>query len=273
MSDLCSIRWLLATAVFALPVFALPAWGQTQAQEHHISAPISFFDDAEVMTPGMLNVSNDFSYDSADAGHDTAYPGVSATLGLTKQLTFVASTGYDQSEFEQDSVNGVSDTYVGLKIVLRPEKKRWPAVAVKPSLEVLGDPSIHDNPLAPSRANFLIPVMVQKSFDLWRVYYTGGYLTRGVVFHSLAWEWNQWSHVTPTVVLSYGRLVTEQDFLSELGLNRSRPDILVGAGVVLTPNWGFYGNLSRSFGRRDQNSIRYQISAGISYTFRVWGNP
>jgi hypothetical protein len=182
-----------------------------------------------------------------------------------------ASTGYVRSVFEDIGVNGISDTYVGLKFVLLPEANHRPALAVKPSLEILGEPSVHDNPLAPARANVLIPVMIQKSFENWRIYYTTGYLTRGIYFNSLAWEWNGWSRVTPTVLLSHGRITKDQDFIAALLLNRSRSDILVGAGFFLAPNWGAYANVSRSIGRSDPNSLRYQISAGVSYTFRLWG--
>ena len=252
-------------------VLAATAYGFAQAPEHRISAPLAFFDDADVMAPGMMNVSTDFGYGRVEAGHDTSFPGGYATLGLTNRMHFSGGTGYVRSVFEDIGVNGISDTYVGLKFVLLTETDHRPALAVKPSLEVLGTPSVHDNPLAPARANFLIPVMVQKSFETWRVYYTSGYLTRGITFHSLAWEWNGWSRVTPTVVVSHGRLTKDQDFIAELELNRSRSDILAGAGIFLAPNWGAYANVSHSFGRRDPNSLRYQLSAGVSYTFRVWG--
>jgi hypothetical protein len=238
--------------------------------DHRISAPIAFFDDADTVSPGVLSLSSDFSYGSVEPGHDTSFPGGYFSLGLVNRMDVSGGTSYVQSVFEGDAVNGIGDTYVGLKWVAITEGERRPAVAVKPSLEVLGEPSVHDNPLAPARANFLVPVMVQKSFEQFRVYYTTGYLTRGIFFHALALELDRWSRVIPTVVVSHGRLTKDLDFISELHLNRSRSDVLVGAGVPLSPNWGVYGNVSRSFGRSDQNTLRYQISAGISYTVRVW---
>ena len=263
-------RWQV-TLMFAVLLVTTPGYPQTP--EHRISAPMSFFDDADVMPPGTVNLSSDFSYGSVDAGHDLAFPGGTITVGLNRRMHLTGSTGYVRSVFEEVGVNGIGDTYVGLKFVVFMEGKRRPALAVKPSLEVLGDPSVVGNPLAPGRANFLIPVTVQKSFDTWRVYYTTGYLTRGIVFHSLAWEWNGWSRLTPVVVLSHGRLTRDQDFIAQLGLNRSRSDILAGVGIGLGRNWGAYWNFSRSFGRSDPNSLRYQISAGLGYTFRFWGKP
>ena len=264
---------IILVVISILAGWVLAAAGFAQAPEHRISAPIAFFDDADVVAPGVLNVSTDFSYGRVEAGHDWAFPGGYATLGLNQRMHLSGGTGYVRSVFETTGVNGIGDTYVGLKVVLLTEGDHRPALAVKPTLEVLGTPSVHNNPLAPGRPNFLIPVMLQKTFETWRVYYTTGYLTRGITFHSLAWEWDGWSRVFPTVVVSHGRLVTEQEFISELGLNRSRSDILAGAGIFIAPGWGAYGNISHSFGRRDPNSIRYQISAGVSYNFRLWGKP
>jgi len=254
-------------------ILMLLASATAQVAEQQISAPIAFFDDADVISPGVLSVSSDFSYGSVAAGHDTSFPASYATLGLTRRMHLSGGTSYVRSVYEDTGVNGIGDTYVGLKFVLIPESDRLPGLAVKPSLEVLGTPSVHDNPLAPGRPNFLIPVMLQKSFDTWRSYYTTGYLTRGITFHALAWEWNGWSRVTPTVLISHGRIHKDADFISELGLNQSRSDVLLGAGIYLAPGWGAYGNVSRSFGRSDPNSLRYQVSAGLSYTLRLWGEP
>jgi hypothetical protein len=253
-------------------LLALPVAAQTVTEQRRISAPLAFFDDADVTTPGMLSVSSDFGYGKVESGHDTSFPSSYLTLGLTDRMHISGGTGYVRSEFEDIRVNGIADTYVGLKVVVLPEGERRPAIAVKPSLEVLGTPSVYNNPLAPDRANFLIPIMVQKSFEQARVYYTTGYLTRGIVFHALVLELNRWSAVTPIVVLSHGRLTKELDFISELGLNRSRSDILVGAWFPVAPNWTAYGNVGRSLGRKDPNTLNYQVSAGVSYSFRVWGD-
>jgi hypothetical protein len=260
------------TTILAVILLA-SATTAAQVERQQVSAPIAFFDDAEVVAPGVLSVSSDFSYGSVEAGHDTSFPASYATLGLAPRMHLSGGTSYVRSVYEETSVNGIGDTYVGLKIVLLPEGERLPGLAVKPSLEVLGTPSVHNNPLAPGRPNFLVPVMLQKSFDTWRTYYTTGYLTRGISFHALAWEWNGWSRVTPTVVISHGRIHKDAEFISELGLNRSRSDILAGAAFYLAPEWGAYGNVSRSFGRSDPNTLRYQVSAGLTYTFRLWGEP
>ena len=138
-------------------------------------------------------------------------------------------------------------------------------------IEVLGTPSIANNLLAPGRVNFVMPLILQRSYSQWRVYYMGGYLTRGLQFHSLAVEADWWAHVTPSVVLSHARLTRDLGLISELGLNRSRSDILGTVSVTFSPRWGVYGSVGSTFGRTDANSLRFQASGGITLNLRVWG--
>ena len=178
-----------------------------------------------------------------------------------------------RSDFEQTRITSAADSDVGVRILLLQEKPKRPAVAVKPSIEILGEASLVNNVLAPNRVNYIFPVHVQKSFEQFRVYYTAGYLTRGILFHALAGELNHWNRVTPTVILSSSRLTRDLGLVSELGLNRSRSDALGGVAININPKWSVFANAGRSFGRMDQNSARYQVTAGISMNLRLWGEP
>src|SRR5262249_12908570 len=159
--------------------------------------------------------------------------------------------------FEQFRVNGASDSYLGAKILLVPEGKRRPALAVKPMIEVLGSPSVRTNILAPQRVNFVSSALVQKTFEESRLYYIAGYITRGIWFQSLGAELNHWSRVTPVVAVSHARVTRETDLIAELGLNRSRSDFAGGAMVALSPSWSAFVMAGRSFGREDLNTTRY----------------
>src|SRR5262249_21306108 len=132
-------------------------------------------------------------------------------------------------------------------------------------------PSIATNILAPERVNFVPSALVQKTFEEYRVYYMAGYITRGIWFQSLGCELNRWNRVTPVVVLSHGRVTRETDLIAELGLNRSRSDFAGGLTVMLSPSWSAFVMAGRSFGREDLNTTRYQISGGIGFSFRLWG--
>ena len=258
---------------FAAALVVLPVLAQvnTNSPAHRISSPAAFFDDAETAAPGSVAISSDFSYGRVLSGHDIAFPSTYVTVGLRKRLDFSAGFGYVRSQFENVRISGIGDTYLGVKGVLVSETRWRPAVAVKPMLEILGTPSIANNLLAPKRVNVLLPLTLQKSFPSFRVYYTGGYFSRGIQFHSLAYELNRWARVTPAVVVSHSRLTRELDLVSELGLNRSRSDALCIVSVPLTPRWGLFGSAGRTFGRTDGNSTRIQVSGGVSFTFRAWG--
>lgn len=256
----------------AFLVTVLPGLAQVPTAEipRRISSPISFYDDADITKPGTINMSQDIEYARTVGGKDFAFPSSYFSAGLNKRLEVSGGIGYVRSQFEELRVNGLADTYIGGKVLLFAEGKRRPALAVKPTLEVLGAPSIANNLLAPGRVNFLLPFMVEKSFEQFRVYYTVGYLTRGLFFQSLAYELNHWSRVTPTVILLHSRLTHELRLVSDLGLNRSRSDVLGSVAVTLSPHWSVYGSAGRSFGRTDVNSARYQLSGGFSVNFRVW---
>lgn len=258
--------------LFSALVITSSGWAQaTSSQPRRISSPISFYDDADTTARGVLNMSQGVDYGRVQVGKDLSGPSSSFSLGLNRWLEVSASLGYARSQFETIRVTGLADTYAGAKVLVVSEHPRRPAIAVKPTLEVLGAASTANNLLAPGRVNFLLPVMVQKSFESFRTYCTVGYLTRGLFFQSLAYEANRWTRVTPTVVVSHSRLTRDLGLVSDLGLNRSRTDVLGGIGFNLTHNWSVYGSAGRSIGRLDVNSAIYQFSAGVSLNLRLWG--
>ncbi len=259
---------LLAVAILAA---CWPAPAQRGEGRRRVSSPIAFYNDADPATPGMLNVSTYFSYHRVPAGRDYAWPGASFNAGLHRRVDVSMSMGVVRSEFEDSRIDAFGDTLIAAKVLLFGEGRRRPALALNPMIEILGRPSIQDNPLAPDRVNYVLPLAVQKSFDEFRVYYMAGYLTRGIAFNSAAWEINKWSRVTPVVIVSHSRLTHELGLISELGLNRSRSDVTGGVGVTLAPNWSLFVNTGRTFGRMDLNSTRYQVTAGVSFNVRLWG--
>ena len=261
-------RLVLAAAVLSA---CWPAQAQRGGGRRRVSSPIAFYNDAEPAAPGLLSVSTYFSYQRVPAGRDYAWPGASFNLGLHRRLDVSMSMGVVRSEFEQSRIDAFGDTQVGAKVLLFGESRRRPALALNPMIEILGRPSIQDNPLAPDRVNYVLPLAVQKSFDNFRVYYMAGYLTRGIAFNSLSWEIDKWSRVTPLVIVSHSRMAHELGLISGLGLNRSRSDVTGGVAVTLAPNWSLFVNAGRTFGRMDLNSTRYQATAGVNFHVRLWG--
>jgi hypothetical protein len=248
-------------------------WPAPAQQKRRVSSPIAFYNDADPAPAGVLNITEYFSYHKVPAGRDMAAPSTYFSLGLHRRVDVTGGLSYVKSQFEESRINAVGDSYVGAKVLLFGEGRRRPALALNPLVEILGDASIADNPLAPERVNFVYPIVLQKSFDDFRLYSEAGYLSRGIVFASAVYELNKFSRVTPVVILSHSRLTHELGLISELGLNRSRSDFTGGVGVALVPNWSVFVNAGRTFGRIDLNSTRYQVTAGLSFNLRLWGRP
>ena len=251
---------------------AFSCWAQQPPVERHkVSSPIAFYDDADLTIPGTLGTSLYFSRGKVPAGGDTSFPSAYLSLGVHERVTVSASLSYVRSKFEETRVNGLGDVYLGAKFLLAPEGKRRPALALKPMIEVLGEPSIAGNLLAPDRVNYVLPVVFQKSFEYFRLYSMAGYATRGIIFDSFVFEWNGWSRAIPLLIVSGSRLTREQALISEFGLNRSRADVTGGVAVAIRPGMAAFVNAGRSIGRVDLNSSRYQVTFGMSFTARLWG--
>jgi hypothetical protein len=260
------LRVLLILAVTAA---ALP--GQATPKRRRLSAPVAFYDDADPARPGVASLSTYLGYYKLSAGQDLSGPSAYLALGLHPRVDVSGDIGLVHSRFEETRVIGATDSYIGAKILILPEGKRRPALAVKPMIEVLGAASVVNNPLAPNRVNFVPSFVTQKSFESCRLYYMGGYITRGIWFQSLGAEWNGWSRVTPVVIVSSGRVTQELDLVRELGLNRSRVDLAGGVSVAFHPAWSLSITGGRSLGRTDPNSSQYQLNGGVNFNFRLWG--
>ena len=245
---------------------------QPPAVRRRVNAPTAFYDDAEIVAPGWINTGLYYSYTKVPAGRDLSFPSVYVAVGLNKRIGISGSTSYARSQFEDIQINARGDSFLAAKFLLLPEGERRPAVAVEPMIEMLGDASIGDSPLSPKRVNYIFPLILQKSFDSFRTYYTAGYLTRGIIFNSIVFEVNKWSRVTPIVIVAGSRLTNELAFISELGLNRSRSDLIAGAIVAIRPGLSVFANTGRSFGRIDLNSARYRATLGLSFNARLWGD-
>lgn len=261
-------HWAL---LLLLPAAVRPARAQEITERHRVSAPIAFYDDADVTPMGTLAVTSYFGYDRLKAGEDISGPTTYFSLGLHPRFSVFGDVGRVHSRFEQFRLGGLGDSYFGGKILLLKEGRLRPAVAAEPILEVLGQPSIADNLLAPNRVNFVQTLIAQKTAESYRFYYMAGYFTRGIVFQSLTGELDRWERVTPQAVFSTARVTREQSLISELGLNQSRADLEGGVTVQITKTWSIFVMAGRSLGRMDLNTSNYQLSAGMTFNLRLWG--
>ncbi len=258
------------------PVAAIPAATvatvDTPVTGQRMTVPAILLDDYDPVARGMVSMTFAGGYYRVVGGHDVSLPAMDVHIGLTSRLDIGVSTSLARTKFEDFQTTALGDAYIDAKIVLLKEGKRRPGLAFEPMLEILGRPSLANNPLAPNKVNAAFGGIIGKSLgDNFRVYNHTGYFTRGIVFSSAALEITRFNHVVPTLFCGYGRLTENREMIASLQLNSSRPDVGASLGFRLSKNWTGYVSTSRSLGRRDPNSIDFAISGGLSYSWRLFG--
>ena len=235
------------------------------------NAPGALLDDYETPAAGTATITFGAGYLKVPDGYDVWAPSTSLMLGLTDWLSVSGYSSLSKNQFETFGTTAVGDTYVSAKIRLVREGEGRPGIAVQPVLEVLGRPSLANNPRAPDKVNAALGGIIGKNlWDTLRVYNHTGYFTRGIVFNSAAVEITRFSHITPVVWATFGALTDNRTVAAEIGANASRLNVGGTLGFRMSQNWTGWVNASRSLGRRDFNSTDISVGGGISYAMRMW---
>jgi hypothetical protein len=260
----------LATAILFLAI-RTALWSQVAQQGvRHLNSAFIMSEDASLPEPGTFSVGPYVSYTNVPGGYTVSAPGIYFSLGLNRRVEVSGFGAMARSRDEQKSLNGTDDTYLSAKMLVSPEGDRRLAVAIMPSFELLGSATVANNRLAPHRANLVLPLLIEENFEPCSFSYTGGYVSRGVAFSSLKWEWNRWDHFSPRTVVYASRVTRDLGTISQLGLNRTQFEAAVGADIQVNPKWSISLESGRTFGRRDENSARLGLSAGITFTGHPW---
>ena len=156
-------------------------------------------------------------------------------------------------------------------MLLLSQSSHRPAIAIKPTLEVLskipGDEQFNSY-----RADYGLPILVEKEFESWSASYTAGYLTRGVAFTVLRLEGNWWDHLAPAAIFSYSQITTDLAALQSLGLNRRQIDIQGNLTREINPRWSVFVQAGRSIGRSDSNRQFLRVHRSGSLSLPTHGN-
>lgn len=231
-----------------------------------INSPFATYEDANLIDPGAFAIGVYVYGDRTTGGTSLYSPGVAFSFGLNRRLEL---SGFGAAALSPDDKNLFTtepdDSYLSLKLLLVPKRRFRPALAVKPTLELLGNASGAD------RAHFVLPVILQKDIRLCDLALTAGYVTRGVAFSALKCEWNIGSRVTPLAVVQASRATKDLRTISDLGLNRTEVRGSGGLGIDISPHWSVFLEVGRTLGRTDKNSSRLNASANVSFTGRLWG--
>lgn len=262
-------HWFTLAAVLTVVIFSSGAHAQTVGLTL-ITTRASIDDDATLLEPGSVAIGVNGSFSSAPGAHYVSLPGLDFTLGLNQRLEFSSSGGFALSKDGENHTYGIDDNYLGLKILLVPNKgEHRPAIAIKPSLEILNNSSI-DAAINSHRVSVVLPLLIEKDFDDFSLSYTGGYITRGLVFSTVKVEGDWWEHLNPVLSVSYTQFTSDLDALSAAGLNRRQIDLSVGLAREMSSHWSVSGEIGRTISRIDSASTTFECFVGVTFTTSLW---
>ena len=244
----------------------VPLYSQVKPGQS-INSPFTTYEDAELIDPGALSIGQAAFFVRTKGGNSVSATGVDFSFGLHRRIEL---SGFGTATFSRVGGNQLAaepdDSYVGLKLLLGPGGRYRPALAVKPTLELLWG-----NASGPGHAHFMLPLILQKDIRLCDLALTAGYITRGVAFGALKCEWNITDHIAPMAVVQSSRMTKDLRAISDLGWNRTEVRGSAGLSINITPRWSIFLEAGRTLGRMDQNSSHFDVSASISFTGHLWG--
>ncbi len=251
------------------PIFVagcIPVYSQVKPGQS-INSRFTTYEDADLTDPGAFSIGQYGSFVRTGSGTSVSATGIDFSLGLHRRIEL---SGFGAATFSQVGGNQLAaepdNSYLSLKLLLGPGGRYRPALAIKPTLELLwGDAS------GAVPAHFMLPLILQKDVKLCDLALTAGYITRGVAFGALRCEWNITDRISPMAVLQSSRMTKDLRAISNLGWNRTEVRGSAGLSFNISPRWSIFLEGGRTIGRMDQNSSHLDVSASISFTGRLWG--
>lgn len=256
----------------AVLLFLLAAFAVTDGLPQELTAPRrrlgtlgAFIDDAETVEPGYLVYGISTSYRRGNHNEDFDFMGNDISYGLRPGFELTVSFPISNSRFEDLRVRALGDFYFGAKMVIVPAE-RGLGIAFAPMLEVLGKPSLVRNEFAPTKVNAVLPLILQHSFERFRLYGEAGYITRGTAFVSTGVDWTFAKRWGAAVIISGSRITQHEEVNRELNINLARCDAVVGLNYRINDRFVLFANGGRTISRMDQNSSLYQATLGLTIT-------
>lgn len=226
-----------------------------------------WLDDASILPAGKGWSTLGFGYWRSALGHQWDLPAMDGGLAVHSRVQVSASIPLSHASYDGGySSRGLGDLYIATKVgLIDPDAPgRRYGLAVIPVVEILSSDSMIEGE---GRVHWAIPVTVERRFDGFRAYGSGGYFSRGAVFGSGALEIPLTNSVIATGVLSHSRSLKSDPLSDALGLAASRFDLAGGAAWIATPTTVVFGSLGRTISRADANASSLAFSLGVSFGF------
>jgi hypothetical protein len=253
-----------AALALLLLVAARPASAQgTGARQFGV-----WLDDATVSPPGQGWATFGVGYVRANFGEQWDAPSADAGIGIPPKIQIALSVPFTRVDYSDGTTTrSVGDVYGSAKMTLLDpaEPGRSFGVAVVPIVEFLSSSSVQEGA---GRTHWALAVPVEKRFESFRVYGSGGYYSRGSAFAAGAVEVPVSTNVTVTGTLSFAHSLEDDPVAEAEGTSGSRWDVSGGAVYFLNPKATLYASLGRTISHIDANAATFTFAAGVSFGFQ-----
>ncbi len=218
----------------------------------------SWLDTADVSAPGEAWMSLSSAYWRSSSLREVDAPSMGVTVGVARRIQLGVSLPYyhTRDQFGLTS-HGFGASYVTGKFALT--ENRRVNVSASPTMEVLNWSSADIG-----RVNWVLPVSLQTSAGVTRIYGTTGYFTRGSVFGSGAAEWSATSKVTLAATMGHSSSVASDPISDALGVTRHRTDASGGVYYAAAPSAVVFASVGRTFAPVDATSGRISVTGGLT---------
>jgi hypothetical protein len=229
----------------------------------------SWLDDASFLEKGKGWTTLGIGYWRSIDGHQWDVPSIDAGMAIHRRVHVGFSTPFSRSSYGDGyTSSGFGDTYLSAKVgIIDPDQEGHHfGFAVVPVLEILSSGSVIEGG---DRLHWAIPVTLERRFEDFRVYGSGGYFSRGSVFAAGAVEVPLSDRIVVTGVLSHSRSLKDDPLSDAMQLSTSRFDLNGSFMYVVTPVVTAFGTIGRTISHTDANASTLAVSGGVSFGFNT----
>jgi hypothetical protein len=227
------------------------------------STPFAWIDNANLMTPGSVWIGISTVRWQNEGVNEINFPVVDAAVGMTSRLQIGASVPRLVASDALGRSGGLGTTFLNAKVGIVNDSDRPLRAAVTPTLEIRSDTVMQFVPAGQSRVQWGLPFSVEFDRGVSRVYGSTGYFSPGMWFAGGGAGTQIGSRIG--VAASVSRSWAQSILDSGLPTPR-RHDLQAGVSLQLTPAFGVFGSVGRTFQTDAQYGAGTTASVGLSLT-------
>ena len=221
------------------------------------ASPLSWLDDASLLTPGTMTLSISALRWSGTDLSEVDVPIVEASLGVTRRVQIGASVPRVMGSAD-GPVGGIGTSYVSAKIGLLDDQEI--KVAVSPIVEILGPNAVQALAPGESRYQLGVPVSLEIAQGPARMFAATGFFSRGAWFAGggAGFQASPRLGVSASFTRSWAKTDLE-------GVTRDRRELSGGLSYFVKPQIGLYGSVGHTIATTDENGAGMSISGGVTF--------